>query len=371
MSFEILIIFAIIVGFVVLFFAIKNLLVAQKSSELEAVVDRVFGMSAQKITEATKQVLESDKEAIHIDLKNKQQTIEKLVGDLRRELNENQEKNYQTEKSRVKEFGSLLESLTQHKELTKELQISTQTLAKVLDSNQDRGKWGERIIEDLLIDNGLHEGVHYQKQRKLGNSGKIPDITLLMPNSSRVVAVDVKFPYSEMQKMSLAESKQARAMHLRQFEQDLKTKVTEVAKYIDAGQDTLDYAIMFVPNESVFAFINQKLPHIVDLALSKRVLMVSPFTFLIVARTVMESYRNFMIGDKLKDVVKHVDDFVAEWDKFKDEFTKYGSKIETLQRGYENLTGARVRVMDKKVSQVQKFSSGDLLEVEGQKKLGD
>ena len=110
-----------------------------------------------------------------------------------------------------------------------------------------------------------------------------------------------------MQKLAEAQTKVARTAHLKQFEIDLKKKIDKVAEYIVPEFNTLDYAIMFVPNEMVFSFINQKLPHLVDRALQQRVLLVSPFTFLIVARTVMESYRNFMIGDQLKEVIKHVD----------------------------------------------------------------
>ena len=118
---------------------------------------------------------------------------------------------------------------------------------------------------------------------------------------------------------------------------------------------------MFVPNEAVFSIINQSLPNIVDMAMGKRVLIVSPFTFLIVVRTVMESYRNFMIGDKLKEVVRYIDDFVTEWDKFKTGFEKYGRTISVLQKDYEDLTGTRVRVMEKKIVKVKGYSAGTLL----------
>ena len=170
--------------------------------------------------------------------------------------------------------------------------------AKSAFNNQQR-QWGERIIEDLLSANGLKEGVHYARQLPLGDGTLRPDISLLLPND-RVVAVDVKFPYQEMQKMTIAETKSQQQVHLKQFRRDIKDKIDKVAKYILPGEKTLDYAILFVPNEMLFSFINQKFPDLIDEAMAKRVLVVSPFTFLIVARTVMESYRNFMIGDKLK-----------------------------------------------------------------------
>lgn len=361
MLFQIFIIFLVISGFIALFFALRSLITTQKTEQLEAVVDKVFGMSAQKVAQQSRTILQADKDAIHIDLKNKQMVMEKLVEQLRSEMDVHQKEIRKAELERTKEFTAIVESLHQHKELANELKVSTDTLSQVLSNNQKRGEWGERIIEDLLISNGLVEGVHFAKQKKLGETVLRPDIMLLLPNE-RVVPIDVKFPYSEMQKMSLAEGKVQQKVHLKQFEQDLKVKIAKVAEYIDAGQNTLDYAILFVPNEAVFSFINQNMPGIVDMAIGKRVLLVSPFTFLIVARTVMESYRNFMIGDKLKEVVKHIDDFVNEWDKFKNSFSKYGKSLATLQKDYEEITGTRVRVMEKKIGKVQSYSSGNLIE---------
>lgn len=361
MTFEILVFFVILVGFVVLFFAIKSLITSQKQSELEAVVDRVFGMSAAKVAEQSKRILESDKESIQVDLHNKQQVMEKLVQQLRSEMSDHQKNIQKAEVERTKEFSTLVSSLEQHKELTSELKMSTDLLSSVLSNNQNRGEWGERIIADLMTANGLVEGVHYLTQTKLGDSQLRPDILLLLPNK-KVVPIDVKFPYSEMQKLSKAESKTQQNIHIKQFEVDIKNKITKVAQYIDVGRDTLDYAILFVPNEALFSYINQNMPTIVDMALAKRVLLVSPFTFLIVARTVMESYRNFMIGDKLKEVVKYIDEFVTEWDKFKSGFDKYGRTLTTLQNDYQEISGTRVRVMEKKISQVQSYSNGGLIE---------
>lgn len=361
MLFQVMVLFFIVGGFIALFFALRSMITTQKNEQIEAVVDKVFGMSAQKVALQSREILRSDKEAIHIDLKNKQMVMEKLVSQLKEEMDVHQREIRKAETDRIKEFSAIVESLEQHKTLTSELKTSTDILSRVLSNNQNRGEWGERIIEDLMVSNGLVEGVHYEKQKKLGTSEMRPDITLLLPND-RVVPVDVKFPYAAMQKMGIAESKAEQKIHLKQFEQDLKAKVEKVSQYIDVGLDTLDYAIMFVPNEAVFSYINQNMPGIVDMALSKRVLLVSPFTFLIVARTVMESYRNFMIGDKLKEVVKYIDDFVSEWGKFRGSFEKYGRTLDTLQKDYEEITGTRVRVMEKKIGKVQSYSSGNLIE---------
>jgi DNA recombination protein RmuC len=289
----------------------------------------------------------------------KHQLFQQMFHQLQKDLQASQSELRNLEQDRIKKFSEMSTVLEHHRRQTEELQLSTRQLATVLSNNQARGEWGERIIEDLLTSNGLVEGVHYVKQTKQSEGVLRPDITLLLPNK-RVVPVDVKFPYAEIQKSLSAETKALKQQHLKQFAQDLKVKINKVAEYIDPTKDTLDYAILFVPNEMVFSYINQEFPDVVDLAVSKRVLIVSPFTFLIVARTVMESYRNFMIGDKLNIVVKAVDEFAKEWLVFREKFEKHGKLLESLRSNYEEITGTRYRQLDKKINTVQKYRGAAL-----------
>jgi DNA recombination protein RmuC len=363
MSVELVLVLFLIVltaGFISIYFLIKNSLEKNnQESDLEGMINKVFGMSANRIAKQSRDILAGEKEIIKTDLDNKQKTIEKLVTKLQEDIKVRQQEIRLLEQDRVKKFGEITTAIDEHRKLTQDLKTSTEQLASVLSNNQARGEWGERIIEELLTNNGLVEGVHYLKQAKQSSGVLKPDITLLLPNK-RNVPVDVKFPYQEIQKMSMAETKSAKAIHLKQFVQDLKVKINKVAGYIDPEQDTLDYAIMFVPNEMVFSFINQKFPDLIDLALSKRVIIVSPFTFLIVARTIIESYKNFMIGDKLKEIVKYVSEFSGEWTKFKDEFNRFGRSIDTLRTGFDKITSTRAKQMDRKIDKIDSLGSGNI-----------
>lgn len=349
------------------YFLLKKLLSEknseQSSEQLEDMVHKVFGMASNEIAIQSKGILQGEKDLIKNDLSNKQAAIEKMIKDLRQEMGDQQREIRAIEKDQIDKISGVKTAVEEHRQLTKELKISTEQLAKVLSNNQTRGAWGERIIEDLLQANGLQEGIHYLRQAKLGDSEMKPDITLLLPDH-RNVAVDVKFPYQEVQKMSMTEDQGEKQSHVLQFKRDLKIKVDKVATYISPENDTLDYAIMFVPNEALFSFINQKFPDVIDEALAKKVIICSPFSFLIVARTVMESYRNFMVGKKIKQVIKHIDAFAGEWLKFDDEFSKFGRSIETLQKNYETLSTTRKRQMEKKIQKIEQYrgSSVELLE---------
>lgn len=332
-------------------------------------VNQVFGEITNKVIAQTKGVLEADKEVILKDNENKRQVMEKLVGDLKKEIDERQEEIRLLEKDRNKKFGEITTAIQDHRKITEELKTSTEALSKVLSNNQARGQWGERIIEDILRSAGLIENIHFARQIPLGTSTVKPDITLLLPNG-RKVCIDVKFPYSEVQKMAVAESKVIKEEHLKNFTRDVRTKISEIESrgYIDVEQGTLDYAIMFVPNEMLFSFINQEFPDIVDEAMAKKVMIVSPFTFLIVARTVREAYANFMMEQNLRKIVSHIHEFSDEWSRFKGEFDKFDEVIGKMRDQYDKITSTRYKQMDLRIRRIEEDQKGGKL-IEKQHKL--
>lgn len=357
-----LILLVMLLGFASLYFLLRKSNQNTPKEDLENMINQVFGLSAQKIAEQSKQILSGEKETIRVDLDNKQKAIEKLVKQLQDDLKSRQEEIRGLEQDRIQKFSELSKALDTQRQQTEKLTVTAQQLSSVLSNNQSRGGWGERIIEDILMSQGLIEGTHYLKQQKQEQSGLRPDISLLLPDK-RYVPVDVKFPYAAVQKMAESEGA-AKTAYVKQFTSDVKTKITKVAEYIDPTNNTLDYAILFVPNEMIFSFINQHFPDLIDEAMSKRVMIVSPFTFLAIALMVRESYRNFMLSDKLRDVIKAVDEFVGEWQKFKDKFSKYGKSIETLRGDYEDLVGTRMRQMDRRIDRIGKLQQGTIKETE-------
>ncbi|KKU87227.1 MAG: hypothetical protein UY18_C0041G0009 [Microgenomates group bacterium GW2011_GWF2_47_9] len=322
------------------------------------IVNQVFGEVTNKVIEQTKMVLSSDKEAIYKDNAGNKSAIQKLVTDLELEMVERQREIKAIEADRNKQFGEITKSIEEHRKITDELRLTTESLGKVLSNNQTRGQWGERIIEDILKNSGLIEGIHYARQKEMDTNSSKPDITLLLPNN-RKVAVDVKFPYSEIKQMADAESKSEKSLHIKKFESDVKAKINQVTKYINVEEGTLDYAIMFVPNELLFSFINREFPDVIDAAMAKKVMIVSPFTFLIVARTVMESYRNFMVENNLRKIIKHISEFIEEWGKFTTEFNKFDDSILKLRDGFDKIRGTRYKMMESKIKKVESYRQGN------------
>lgn len=351
-----LLIFIIVAGWFLTIGVIWFILRQWKRTELKQMVDQAFVQSANQVAAQNQSLLSSEQERIQKDLDRQRQHIEQLVGRVESQLTARQKEAQQQERERVAAFATLQQQLTEQRDTIKDLSTSTTKLGQLLDNNQARGQWGERIIEDLLHTNGLVEGVHYLRQHLL-MKGLKPDITLLLPDDRRI-AIDVKFPLSELAKFSQAPAGHDKAALRTQFMQTVRKHLQKVAGYIQPEARTLDYAMLFVPNEMVFSFLNQETPELIEEAMASRVLLVSPFTFLVVAGTLRESYRNFILADSIHEAVLVLDEFIGEWQHYSVALEKYGKSVKQIATDYEDLTGVRTRQLNRKVEKLRRISTG-------------
>lgn len=335
----------------------------QAQQRLRAMVNQVFGEVSTTLAEQSKHVFRNEQEIIASDLKNRHAEIEKVVTELRAELKERQKEIHQLEKARHEQFSQVATHIIEHQKITEKLSQDTSKLRSLLSNNQQRGQWGEYILEDILHAAGLVENIHFTRQVAFASKVK-PDITLLLPND-RKVAIDVKFPYTAVAKLTEAETTTQKAEAKKLFVTDVKAKVKQIIDrgYINPEEGTLDYAIMFVPNEDLFSFINQQAPDVIEYAMNNKVMMVSPFTFLIVARTVMESYRNFMIENNLREIIKFIHDFVDEWGRFAGEFTQFDDRLTKLRQTYDKISSTRFNRMQLRIDRIQELETQSLKKV--------
>jgi DNA recombination protein RmuC len=248
--------------------------------------------------------------------------------------------------------------LDEYKKITEQLSVSTENLKKVLSNNQLRGQFGEQVAEDLLKMAGFVPGETYVKQQ--GDNGNRPDFTVYFPDRTKI-NIDAKFPYASLQRMTESDDSDMRSKHLRQFEIDVKEKIKQVVtrEYINPEDRTVDFVILFIPNEMIFSFIYDKLPHVWQDAMAKKVVLAGPFSFTAILRMVKQAYENFRIQDNIYKIVGHVQAVEKEFTKFNEEFDKVGIRIEQLQRQYSDVSTTRVNQMRRKMDMV-KLEGGSL-----------
>ena len=255
---------------------------------------------------------------------------------------------------RAAQHGELLSRLSEAGRQSQVLAETTHSLRMSLASPKARGQWGERMADDVLRLAGLVEGVNYVRQTSVAGGG-IPDVTFLLPDQ-RVLHMDVKFPIDNYRRAVEATDADAARVATKAFLRDVHQRIREVTTraYIDPDT-TLDLVLLFIPNESVYSFMHEHDPGLIDAALSRQVVLCSPFTLfavLAVIRQAMDSFRIEQVGD---EILQCLGGFGLQWQKFSEQVDVVARRLESTQRAYEDLAGTRRKALQRTIDQVDEL----------------
>ncbi|MDD5639650.1 MAG: DNA recombination protein RmuC [Candidatus Pacebacteria bacterium] len=298
--------------------------------------------------------LEFKKQLINESNQSAKESIKDVIERMRAELDKTKRQLEDSEKERIGQFNTLKTILEEHKNLTGELKVSTDNLKNVLSNNQMRGKYGEEIAENLLRTIGFIKGENYIANESQETNANRPDFTVFLPDKTKV-NIDVKFPFKALLKYNETEDKELKEKYHKEFAQDIKQKIKEVCSrdYINPQENTVDFVILFVPNEMIFSFIYDQLPDVWNDAMSKKVILAGPFSFTAILRIIFQSYRNFKYQENIYDIIKLIKVFEQEFEKYNIEIDNLGNKIRQTTEQYEKVSTTRTRKLTGVVEKIK------------------
>jgi len=243
--------------------------------------------------------------------------------------------------------------LQQQREGVAELTRTTADLREALSSTKARGQWGERMAEDVLTLAGFLEGVQYVKQKAVTGGTGIPDFTFLMPGGS-VLYMDVKFPLDNYLRCLDAGNEVEETRHRGAFLRDVRAKVRELAqrRYASASGSPLDCVLLFIPNEGLYAYVQQHDSALLDDALANKIVMCSPLTLFAVLAVIRQAVDSFRTERAANEVLEVLGAFRDQWERFVDRMDTMGKQLETLRRSYDELSGVRHRQLERELDRV-------------------
>jgi DNA recombination protein RmuC len=238
----------------------------------------------------------------------------------------------------------------------KELSETTGNLRNALTSNSNRGQWGERMAEDVLRLSGLIEGINYIKQKKITSGASKPDFTFMLPQNLKL-NMDVKFPFNNYQLYAEATTEDSRDKYKKAFLKDVKNRIKEVQTrdYINPEDNTVDYVVLFIPNEQIFSFINEIDRSLIDEAMRGKTILCSPLSLYAVLSVIRQSIDNFSFESKSQEALSILGAFKMQWEKFKEQMETVQDRFESVHKGYEELTGTRERQLDRQLTKLEEL----------------
>ncbi len=207
------------------------------------------------------------------------------------------------------------------------------TLQNVLQNPKQRGVFGEYYLESVL-DNILPTK-NFQMQYKFKN-GEIADAVVFL-DKGQILPIDSKFSLENYNRMVSAEGKANKEELLKKVRTDLKGRIDETSKYIRPSENTMDFAFMFIPSESLYYDLligdvgtGSSARVLIEYAFrDKKVIIVSPTSFMAYLQTVLQGLRSLQIEEQAKEIQIRVGKLGQHIGKFDSFMQKLGSALGT------------------------------------------
>jgi len=215
-----------------------------------------------------------------------------------------------------------------------------QSLQDILKNPKQRGILGEYYLETVLK-NVLPPG-SFQMQYAF-KDGTIVDAVVFVRD--RVIPIDSKFSLENYNRILEAKDEGEKKRLEELFKQDLKNRIDETSKYIKPEEGTMEFAFMFIPAEAVFydllinkiGAIKSNTRDLIQYAAGeKKVMIVSPTTFLAYLQTVLQGLKALQIEESAKEIRKRVEELGRHLGSYESYMQKLGGHLGTTVNMYNS-----------------------------------
>ena len=238
----------------------------------------------------------------------------------------------------------------------------TRKLNNLLKNNQQRGAWAERVLDDLLKHIGMLEGIEYEKQaiglKDEDGEDVRPDFIFYLDGQSKVFPLDSKFPLSNFDKL-YDENDNFLEENKTKYISDFKKRIVETSKYVNPSENTIELAAMFVPVSTILDKTIEIDNEIIDYALERKVVLVSPANFYALISFVKHSAILFSLSKEHEQVLDVFRNIQKQYDMYEKSFTQVDKKLGDLIDSINEIKGTRTRMLSvqiKKIDQILKSS---------------
>ncbi|MBI5732180.1 MAG: DNA recombination protein RmuC [Candidatus Magasanikbacteria bacterium] len=309
-TFLILILFVVIGGFVIIFWFLRNRL--EKKDDSQSLV-----LLQNQIQEITR--------TLDSKLGESTQILQRQFGESARII-----------KEITQELTKVGEGQKQVVDVARQLE----NLQDILKNPKQRGVLGEYYLKTVL-ENVLPPGT-FKLQYEFQN-GEAVDAAIFVKD--KIIPVDSKFSLENYNRILEAKEEAERARYESAFRDDLKTRIDETSKYIRPSEGTMEFAFMFIPSEAVYydllinkiGAVKSNTRDLIQYAAGeKKVMIVSPTTFLAYLQTVLQGLKALQIEESAKEIRKRVDELGRHLGSYENYMKKLGTHLGTTVNMYNS-----------------------------------
>jgi DNA recombination protein RmuC len=245
-------------------------------------------------------------------------------------------------------------------ESVQEVMKSISSFQEIFKTPKLRGEWGEASLDYILAEYFPKE--LYLKNYKFSSGAQV-EFVLKLPNG-KILPIDAKFFSDNFERLKTAQIDDEINSFRKKFVQDVKFNIQEISsKYIIPSENTVDFALMFIPAEAIFYEImfNLREEDIPGFARSKKVILTSPNTIYLLLRTILDWFKDVQVSKKTKEIIKRLSKIQEDSVKLAEDFRKLGTHLRNASSAYDN-SERRLMMFSDKVDKLLKEDDKNLLD---------
>ena len=284
---------------------------------------------------------------LQADLMNLRQEVSDLTASLNQTLTERMDKTQNSMQFQLRQSSALINDvsrrLTKLDETNKrvvDVADELKTLQNVLQNPKQRGVFGEFYLNSVL-ENVLPPN-QWQAQYKF-RDGETVDAVIFL-DKHRILPIDSKFSLENYNRYIETTDKDVKAKLLARVKMDLKNRIDETSKYIRPNENTMDFAFMFIPSESLYYDLlisnvgtGGSSRDLIEYAFrDKHVIITSPTSFMAYLETVLQGLRSLQIEEQAKEIQKRVAQLGMHIARYDEYMSKLGNSLGTTVNHFNN-----------------------------------
>jgi len=295
------------------------------------------------------------KDETALELNHRQNSLEALVNPLSETLRTYQHETKALEDKRLREFSTVSEQLKHLATAQSTLQSETSKLVNALRSPHIRGRWGEIALRKTAELAGMSAYCDFHEQQSITTeTGRPrPDMVVKLP-AGREVIVDSKVPLSAFLESLEAHTDETRDIALQRHAGHVKTHIRQLAskEYWDQFSAAPEFVVLFIPNDSFLAAAAEQDPSLIESALSQKVVIATPTTFIALLRAIAYGWRQEQVAESAERISQLGQELAERIGTMVEHFSRVG---QTLGRAVESYNATIASLENRVLPSARKF----------------
>lgn len=267
----------------------------------------------------------------------------------------------------AKERFSLGEEVKKLQVLNTRLSEEATNLTNALTGNSKiQGDWGQMILENILEKSGLVLNREYfvQEYLKDVDGGYLknehgmrmqPDVIIAYPDNRKVI-VDSKVSLSAYTRYASCNGVEEQKTHIKEHMRSIRRHIDDLSKksYQDYTE-TLDFVMMFVPNEPAFLLALQHDPDLWHYAYDKKILLISPTNLIAALKLIVDLWKREYQNQNAQQIAERGAALYDKFVSFVESFATIGDQLNKAQNTYDAAFGQLSKGRGNLIGQAEKL----------------